>query len=107
MVKISMVQHNDQLYQATLLDAQQWVKKNFSQNKDADNFFKTLEKLGEIKIHSQFPDIGSSLKMLRDITKLRIETDKALQKTPSSAVSKHIKSPDQVQSETPKQSKEK
>jgi hypothetical protein len=34
-----------------------------------------------VRIRSQFPDISLSLKMLRDITKLRIETDKALSNT--------------------------
>jgi uncharacterized protein HemX len=80
MVKISMVQQNDLLYQATLKDAQQWVIKNYTRNKDADSFLADLDKLSQIKIHSQFPDISGSLKMLRDITKLRIETDKALHK---------------------------
>jgi uroporphyrin-III C-methyltransferase len=46
-----------------------------------------LEKLSQVQMRSQFPDISLSLKMLRDITKLRIETDKALSDT-SSAVNK-------------------
>ena len=121
MVKISMVQQNDRLYQATLTDAQQWVKNNFTQNKDADSYLTELQKLTEIEIHSQFPDISNSLKMLRDITKLRIETDKALQKTGSkkqikktvkmevqktpSPVAEDMKSPEQIKPETPQQSK--
>lgn len=78
MVKISLVKQNDTLYKASLADAKQWMQQNFTQNADADDFVKGLDKLKAVAIRSQFPDISRSLKMLREITKLRIETDKAL-----------------------------
>jgi len=79
MVKISLVQHNEALFQSSLADAKKWLEQNFTKNTDVDSFIVELDRFKNIKIHSQFPDISSSLKMLRDITKLRIETDKAMQ----------------------------
>ena len=79
MVKISLVQHNEALFQSSLADAKKWTEQHFAKNTDVDNFIAELDKFNAIKIRSQFPDISSSLKMLRDITKLRIETDKGMQ----------------------------
>jgi uroporphyrin-3 C-methyltransferase len=86
MIKIALVQQNDMLYQASLADTTKWILGNFVKDKDADHFLVALDKLSDVHIRSQFPDISLSLKMLRDITKLRIETDKALSDT--SAVTK-------------------
>jgi hypothetical protein len=46
-----------------------------------------LNRLSAIKIRSQFPDISLSIKMLRDLAKLRLETDKgmALEAAPEAA----------------------
>jgi len=38
-----------------------------------------LERLNITKISSQLPDISLSLKMIKDIATLRVETDKAIQ----------------------------
>jgi uncharacterized protein HemX len=78
-VKISLVQHNEALFQSSLADAKKWTGQNFTKNNDVNNFIAELDRFNTIKIRSQFPDISLSLKMLRDITKLRIETDKAMQ----------------------------
>jgi uncharacterized protein HemX len=80
-VKISLVQHNEKLYQSALADAKAWLEKNFAKNDVSHHFAEELDKFSAIKIQSQFPDISLSLKMLRDISKLRIETDKALETT--------------------------
>lgn len=77
MVKIALVQQNEAIFQSSLLDAKEWVQQNFTLNADAKKFIGELDRINSIKIRSNFPDISSSLKMLRDITKLRIETDKA------------------------------
>jgi hypothetical protein len=37
-----------------------------------------LDRLVKMQIHTQFPDMAQSIKLLRDITKLRLESDKAL-----------------------------
>ena len=79
MAKISLVQHNEALFQSSLTDAKKWTEQNFTKDTDVNNFIAELDRFKTIKIRSQFPDISSSLKMLRDITKLRIETDKAMQ----------------------------
>lgn len=78
MVKISLVQQNEALYQSSITDAKSWTESHFTKNEDAKAFLAELNKFSAIKITSQFPDISLSLKMIRDITKLRIETDKAM-----------------------------
>ncbi|MGZ8226036.1 MAG: uroporphyrinogen-III C-methyltransferase [Methylococcaceae bacterium] len=90
MVKISLVQQNEALYQSSITDAKNWTESHFTKNEDAKAFLAELNKFSAIKITSQFPDISLSLKMIRDITKLRIETDKAMDpaeiKTPAGTV---------------------
>ncbi len=76
-VKIALVQQNEQLYQSSLADAKKWVELNFAKNVETSNFIAELDRFYAIKIRSHFPDISLSLKMLRDITKLRLEADKA------------------------------
>ena len=91
-VKISLVQHNEALFQSSLADVKKWTERHFTKNTEAGNFIAELYRLSQIKIHSQFPDISSSLKMLRDISKLRIETDKAMQPEETVAPVETIKS---------------
>ncbi len=78
MAKIALVQQHQQLYQSSLADAKKWAEKNFAQDAQTNNFIAELDKFNAIKIRSQFPDISLSLKMLRDITKLRLDADKAM-----------------------------
>ena len=78
-VKLALVQHDDALYQAGINDVEQWLSKNFTKNAAYKNFLSELEQLKAIQIRSNFPDISQSLKMLRNIAKLRLETDKASQ----------------------------
>ncbi|WP_305909104.1 uroporphyrinogen-III C-methyltransferase [Methylomarinum sp. Ch1-1] len=79
MIKIALVQQNDTLYKTAIADAKRWLNENFSQNNDAQSFAAELERLNNIEIRAHFPDISASLKMLRDIGKLRLENDKAMQ----------------------------
>ena len=79
MVKLSLVQGNEKLYKAAISDSRDWLKEHFMMNKIAKNFNAELDHLDSIILSAQLPDISKSLKMLRDITKLRIETDKAIQ----------------------------
>ncbi|NOQ15383.1 MAG: enzyme of heme biosynthesis, partial [Methyloprofundus sp.] len=78
-VKLALVQHDDALYQAGLNDVLQWLSNNFTKDGARVNFVNELNRLQAIQIRSNFPDISRSLKMLRNIAKLRLETDKALQ----------------------------
>lgn len=79
LVKIALVQEDDALYQAGLTDIKSWVEKHFNKDAAAERFLAEVVRLQAINLRTQFPDISLSLKMLRDVTKLRIETDKALQ----------------------------
>jgi uroporphyrin-III C-methyltransferase len=78
MVKMALVQQNDALYQAALADIKTSVSQYFTANDNAKGFISEVSRLQAIKLRSQLPDISLSLKMLRDVSKLRIETDKAL-----------------------------
>ncbi|MGR9115448.1 MAG: uroporphyrinogen-III C-methyltransferase [Gammaproteobacteria bacterium] len=78
MAKVGLVQQNETLYKSSLSDVKSWLLDNFTKNSDARNFITELDRISAISLRSQFPDISQSLKMLRDITKLRIETDKAM-----------------------------
>ncbi len=78
MIKVALVQKNQTLYQASLEDALAWLDKNFNKNAETQQFIAELQQLNATKLNAQMPDISLSLKMLRDITKLRIETDKAM-----------------------------
>jgi uncharacterized protein HemX len=77
MVQLALVQHNEVLFQSGLADAKKWVEQHFIKNDASGNFIAELDKHSAIKIHGDFPDISLSLKMLKDISKLRIEADKA------------------------------
>jgi len=77
-VKIALVQQNDALFQAGLADIKTAINQHFTNNDNVKGFVSELSRLQGIKLRSQLPDISLSLKMLRDVTKLRIETDKAL-----------------------------
>lgn len=78
MAKIALVQRNEALYGSSLADAREWLGQHFIDNDESRKLLAQISQLESVKILSQFPDISKSLKMLRDITKLRIETDKAL-----------------------------
>ena len=78
MIKLSLVQQNDALFKSSIADAKKWLAKNFAKNKNSKSFAKELDILNGTPIRGQFPDISQSLKMLRDIVKLRIDTDKTL-----------------------------
>jgi uroporphyrin-3 C-methyltransferase len=96
-VKISLVQHNEALFQSGLADAKKWAEQNFTRNTDLNNFIAELDRFKTIKIRSQFPDISLSLKMLKDITKMRIETDKAMQPDETVQPGESIKPAETVQ----------
>lgn len=78
MIEIALVQQNDTLFASSIADAKQWLVKNFAENQQTEQFVAELDKLGNVQIRSQYPDVSGSLKLLKDISKLRIETDKAV-----------------------------
>ncbi|QWF70986.1 uroporphyrinogen-III C-methyltransferase [Methylomonas paludis] len=85
MIEIALVQQNDTLYIHSIEDAKQWLKKNFAENTETEQFLAGLDKLAGIQIHGQYPDVSTSLKMLKDVGKLRIETDKVVFSNPPAA----------------------
>ena len=99
MVKMALVQQNDALYQSTLADIKAEVNQHFTNNDNAKGFLSELSALQAIKLRSQLPDISLSLKMLRDVTKLRIETDKAL--TTDDVISGQVENPAAPSDSTP------
>jgi uncharacterized protein HemX len=81
MIEIALVQQNDTLFASSIADTKLWLKKNFAENISTERFEAELNKLSAVQIRSQYPDVSGSLKLLKDISKLRIDTDK----NPSSA----------------------
>ncbi len=79
MVKIALLQNNDPLFKKNIDEARKWVHEHFMIDSNAKSFLAGLDQINGVVLRRQLPDISQSLKMLRDITKLRIETDKALQ----------------------------
>lgn len=79
MAQIALVQHNEPLFQSAIGDAKKWLEQHFVKNDVSNNLTEELDKFSAVKIHGQFPDISLSLKMIKDISKLRIEADKATQ----------------------------
>lgn len=75
-IKIALVQQNDAIYKSSIADAKQWMKENFTRNTSANSFLQELDKLNKVKLRTQFPDVSQSLKMIKDMTKLRVEMDK-------------------------------
>jgi len=78
-VKLALAQQNDELYQAGLTDSKQWLEQHFVKTEDFERFSGELARLQALNLRSQYPDISESLKMLRDVSKLRLETDKAIE----------------------------
>ena len=78
-VKLALAQQNDALYQAGLTDCKLWLEQHFTKTEDFERFSGEISRLQAIKLRSQFPDISNSLKMLRDVSKLRLETDKEIE----------------------------
>jgi len=78
LVKLALLQRDDALYQLSLEDVSYWLAKNFTNNSVRVQFENELAKLKSIQIQTNFPDISQSFKMLKDIVKLRLETDKAM-----------------------------
>jgi len=78
-IKLALVQQDDVLYQAAIDDSLAWLNDNFNKDTLRLSFADDLNALKKVHIRSSFPDISQSLKMLRNIAKLRLETDKALQ----------------------------
>ncbi len=77
-IKIAVVEHNEAIYGSSLTDAKNWIEQHFAKNDESRAMSTELNRLVGIKLRSQYPDISQSIKMLRDIAKLRLEADKSM-----------------------------
>jgi len=91
-IKIALIQQNDAIYQASIADAKQWLKSNFTINTQSIDVLEELGRLSTIPLRTNFPDVSKSLKMIKDITKLRIETDKGQGQAELDTTSDSVKS---------------
>ena len=74
-----MIDFDDWYMLGNSFEIARYTYKNFTKDAEYNNFLSELEQLKKIQIRNNFPDISQSLKMLRNIVKLRLESDKALQ----------------------------
>lgn len=77
--KIALVRRDPELFRSGLENVRNWLVENYQANAEMNAVLAELKGLQDAADTAKMPDIGGSLKLLRDITKLRIETDKALQ----------------------------
>ncbi len=77
LIKVALVQEKDVLFKAAIQDARLWLQQNFTKNTAYKDFEQAFDQLATLSLRNQMPDISQSLKMLKDITKLRLELDKA------------------------------
>ena len=80
-IKVALVERNEVIFHSSLDDAKRWLEQNFRPTQERQAMMDEIARLKAIKIHSQFPDVSLSYKMLRDIGKLRLETDKSIETT--------------------------
>ncbi|OAI10170.1 enzyme of heme biosynthesis [Methylomonas lenta] len=78
MIEIALVQQNDTLFVSSIANAKEWLQRNFAENLQTAQFIAELDKLSGVQLKTQYPDVSGSLKMLKNIGKLRLETDKAV-----------------------------
>lgn len=77
--RVALIQRNEQLYRNNLEAALNWLSQHF--DTEADETKATISEINALKdisIDIEFPELGESLVMLRNVTKLRMETDKAM-----------------------------
>ena len=79
MARIAVIQRNGQLYRDNLGAALDWLSLHFDSQADKTKAVAAdIKALSGVALDIEFPNISKSLVLLRNITKLRIESDKAL-----------------------------
>lgn len=74
MARISLLREDQKLYKDNLQYALSWLTQHFDTDAPPTKAFADqLAALANEPVQLEFPDIGKSLKLLRDITKLRLE----------------------------------
>ena len=81
LAQLALVERNQKIFSMTLQDVEEWLRENFDTgNKTVGVYISDVNKLGKVALELDYPDISLSLKMLRDLTKFRIDSEKAVQK---------------------------
>ncbi|HFD11950.1 MAG TPA: enzyme of heme biosynthesis [Crenotrichaceae bacterium] len=76
MAKSALARRNETEFVTSLSSAKDWLEEHFNtQTSDVKTALQTIEKLMQTRLRSQLPDISRSLKMLRDVTKFRLNAD--------------------------------
>lgn len=81
--RMALIRGDEALYKNSLASARTWLAENFDTSQAAVRSVDgDIKALMEQSIQINYPELGKSLAMLRDITKLRVETDGAVQNQP-------------------------
>ena len=79
LARVAVIQRNEQLFRDNLDAALGWISGHFDTEADKTKVVATeIKALRGVALDIDFPNISKSLVLLRNITKLRIESDKAM-----------------------------
>ncbi|WP_228719976.1 fused uroporphyrinogen-III synthase HemD/membrane protein HemX [Methylococcus geothermalis] len=76
MTRTALLRGDDALFHSNLESANAWLNENFDRDSPAfKDIAGDLKAMAGVKLKASFPDISKSLALLRNIEKLRLETD--------------------------------
>ncbi|WP_255556639.1 fused uroporphyrinogen-III synthase HemD/membrane protein HemX [Methylococcus sp. Mc7] len=76
MTRTSILRGDDALFHSNLESATAWLNENFDRDSSAfKDISSDLRAMAGVRLKASFPDISGSLTLLRNIEKLRLETD--------------------------------
>ncbi|WP_232470299.1 MULTISPECIES: fused uroporphyrinogen-III synthase HemD/membrane protein HemX [Methylococcus] len=76
MTRTALLRGDDALFHSNLESASDWLNENFDHESAAfKDISADLRAMTGVRLNASFPDIGGSLALLRNIEKLRLETD--------------------------------
>lgn len=77
MSRAALLRGDEALYKSNLESAHDWLTENFDHDAAlTKDVAEEIRRLQELQIHIPFPDISKSLTLLRNIEKLRVESEK-------------------------------
>ena len=78
MARSALLRGDDELYKANMDSALSWIKENFDPAAAAtQGLSQDIQNLQGLQLHVPLPDVSKSLSLLRNIDKLRLDSDKA------------------------------
>ncbi len=75
-IKMALVERNEAIFQSSLKDAVHWIEENFTKDDESRAMLNELNRFAAVKLRGNYPDISQPIKMLRDLAKLRLASDK-------------------------------